>query len=174
MKVYCVIMERDYCPDFEEDDLGCNPYCETLSLKVMAYSGKRLYDQEGNEVDTKREFEQSPYVKIFGTSESRKRVASMPLRSQALLFWIAHELKSMRDYLWIPRGRCMQEQGISSIKTFRASINDLKWNGFIRETAVRDVYWINPSFFFKGSRLNKWPDKKEYVYGGSKKGEDDN
>ncbi len=53
----------------------------------------------------------------------------------------------------------MKEANITSINTYKKGLNDLIRYGVVSQTTIKDTFWINPEFFFKGSRTGKYPDK---------------
>ena len=57
----------------------------------------------------------------------------------------------------------MKTTNTKTLNTVRAGINELWKKNFIAPTAGRpkDVFWINPTLFFSGSRIEKYKDKLE-------------
>ncbi len=55
----------------------------------------------------------------------------------------------------------MSRAGIKSENTYKAGIDELVRYGFVVNTVLKSVYWINPAVFFCGNRLNKYPTKKD-------------
>ena len=51
----------------------------------------------------------------------------------------------------------MEECNVS-INTTEEAIKELIKASIIIPTVVKGVYWINPRFFFKGSRIEKYKD----------------
>jgi hypothetical protein len=72
------------------------------------------------------------------------------------------EIDAGEDYLWINRERCLTENDIS-LNTYKKAIDELIKNGLITYTTVKDIYWINPNFFFHGDRVRKYKDNVKIV-----------
>jgi len=96
---------------------------------------------------------------------------SLSLRSKEMLLWIMGRLRSGDDIVVINRGRYMEELGITSLPTVRKAIKGLIDTGIIAKTNIRGVYYINAIYFFRGSRIRKWPEcSRPYAYVNDKTG----
>lgn len=104
-------------------------------------------------------FNDSNYTKIYTCSKNRKHIMKLSTRAKELYLWLIYELEKNEDYVWINVDRYMEECDISSTTTYQNTIKDLQKFGVICPTVVKDVYWINPLFFFNGSRIEKYPTK---------------
>jgi hypothetical protein len=150
---------RGIKPDFDLEKLGINPFLGALvvPVTVMPVKGNYTVDKDGILLPSVIEIEGERMCKIFIPSPKRKAVMALSLRGQQLLWWVVFKMESGQDFLWINRPMCMEETGISSINTYRDALNDLIRNGFLSRTVVNGVYWINPSYFFSGSRPHSFP-----------------
>lgn len=144
--------------EITEDNLGINPF--SFNLKIDVTKKKRVViNKYGNEDIDEYSLESTPYTKIFEYANLKDKVNSLGIRAIELLFFIINNLKGQQDYIVINRNEYMKLKGISSINTFKKAVYELcKDDGYIYPHATLcNVYWINPRFMFKGSRLNKYP-----------------
>jgi hypothetical protein len=144
-------------PDFTVEDLGVNPFVDGLTIFVTKKTHKVLNKYLVEDV---KEFdlETVPYTKVFEVGGDRKQVSELPIRSKELYLFLIHTVKSAQDYVWIDRDAYMKIMGISSVNTYKVAVRGLSDGLYIYpHYKLRDVYWINPHFFFKGSRINKYP-----------------
>jgi hypothetical protein len=80
-------------------------------------------------------------------------------RAKELYLWVMYELDKNEDFVWINVQRYMEECNVSSMTTYRDTVKDLQKSLIISPTTIKDVYWINPLFFFNGNRLEKYETK---------------
>ena len=151
--------KREFRPKFNEELLGDNPFALKLQIQVNIKEFHDQYkkDKDGDWIPVFSELEADKACKVYVDSERRLRVNKLSPRSKELLMWLFYEVKSGQDYLWLNRVRYMDENNISSPNTYRTALNELITGGFITRTVVNAVYWINPSIFFNGSRIRKFP-----------------
>lgn len=151
--------KREFKPKFNEELLGDNPFSLQLQIPVNIKEFHNQYkkDKDGDLVPVFSELEADKACKVYIDSERRLRTNKLSPRAKELLMWLFYEVKAGQDYLWLNRVRYMSENNISSPNTYRSALNELITNGFITRTVVNAVYWINPSIFFNGSRIAKYP-----------------
>jgi hypothetical protein len=146
-------------PKFEESDLGTNIFISYLQIPVSHFPAKNEYvkDDEGILVNKEVDVEYTPYTKVYQKSNLRLIIAGLTDKSKSLYLWITYELDSNKDYLWINVPRYMEENKLSSLTTYYNAIKELqRWNIMVN-TTVKGVYWINPEYFFRGNRIEKYP-----------------
>ncbi|WP_312697066.1 replication/maintenance protein RepL [Sphingobacterium mizutaii] len=148
-------MKEGRKPKYSEETLGVNPLITNLVVPV------RLMRKKNQE---EIEFDMDKNCKIFIESANRKLVNELSSRSKEMFLWIIYTLETGRDHFWLNRQRYMKEMGIASQTTFKAAIDPLIQKNFICKTTVRGVYFINPSIFYSGSRVNNFPEKVKRVY----------
>lgn len=162
---YCYIckclmkMQKFKKPDIDPTKIGVNPFVNSLSIKVVRKYASNEYNKDEEGLITNKEFklETKEYTKLFVGSEERKIISNLNDNAKALLLWIMYELETGKDYLWINRLRYMEENNIKSPNTFNTPLRELVRYGFITQTIIKDVYWINPEFMFNGNRIKKYP-----------------
>jgi len=151
-------MQKYKKPTFTEEDLGVNPFAQSLKIPVNEIEFKNVYKKEEDMLlPLVKEVEKTPITKLYTTSEHRKFTNNLSLRSKELLLWIMYEVKYGEDFLWVNKKRYMEECNISSLNTYKEAIKELIRYGYVGLTVIQDVYWINPLFFFKGDRIAKYP-----------------
>ncbi len=105
------------------------------------------------------DMENANIVKIYSTPSNRKVITLLSANAIKLFLWIAYELEYGKDAVWINKHRYMKEAQISSINTYKKAIGELERYELIRLSKEKSVYWINPRYLFKGSRITKYPNK---------------
>ena len=95
---------------------------------------------------------------------------ALSLRSKEMLLWIIGRLRSGEDVVLIIPENYMALFDIASVSTVRKAIRGLIAANMIAKTDVRNVYFINANYFFRGSRIRKWPEQsRPYAYAGDAK-----
>ena len=91
----------------------------------------------------------------------RKRKAFIfaltPKSCQMVLIIIA-SVRDRSDIIYLNKQSYIEQAGISE-RTFERCIKELMHFKLIKHyTGKRNTYWVNPSFFYAGNRLKKYPD----------------
>ena len=137
-----------------------NPLLTNLRIEVSRITDKTKLTYDGDEfLPIELELERGKIVKLYASYKNREAIAGLNHNAQRLLFWIAFELHAGKDYIELNRNRFLKENGISSVNTYKSAYKSLVQFGFLALTIKRDVFWINPEYFFCGSRVGKYPDK---------------
>ncbi len=173
-KIEKKVKKRNFKPKFSKEDLGINPLIQDLVVDRRKMTSKKNYieidsckREDGiiTEVNNSSMQETSFYVeqdkatKVYTKSDLRLHIMTLSTRAKELYLWLIYELEKNEDYVWINVDRYMEECDISSSTTYQNTVKDLHKFGVICPTVVKDVYWINPLFFFNGSRIEKYPTK---------------
>lgn len=150
-------------PDFKENDLGENPFLQSLEIKVNSVKSDNKYKvwdaKSGDPIFelANFEYEATPYCKVFADADRRLKVVELSPRAQGMLMWLYFEVKAGKDWLWLNKVRFMEESRVNSLTTFRTALNELIKKRYLGKTVIADVYWINPHFFFNGNRIKSFP-----------------
>lgn len=140
------------------DGMGINPFIGNLSIYVTRRK-QGVINKFGDEDIKEYDLEVMPYTKVFDIAGDVKQICELPIRSQQMYLYLIHSLKSAQDYVCIDRVKYMKQMKIGSVNTFKVAIRGLSSGSYIYpHYKIRDVYWINPHYFFRGSRINKYPD----------------
>lgn len=158
-------MQKYKKPVFTEEQLGQNPCAIPLVIDVNEVM---LDDQFRVETDNTRVnvfyyAEREEVCKLYTGVEQRKIVSACTPAAKSLLLWLFYEVDYGKDYLWINKDRYMEENFVS-LNTYKKAVQELHRYALIAPSTVKDVWWINPRFFFKGSRIDKYPDKINVEY----------
>lgn len=151
--------------ELNPDSLGKNPFIESLSIPVnkipvigqykvtkeLAVDGKAIM------IPVEIEVESEPHCKVYNDARRRKMMVVLSKPGKELFLWLIYEMEAGKDYVWVNKKRYLKENDIKSQNTYRTAVNDLIFNGYIVKTLATDVYWINPTLFFNGSRKSKFP-----------------
>jgi hypothetical protein len=150
--------KEEWKPNFNEGNLGINPFVSELTIVVSTLAMKSQYrkDKDGDIVPLTREVESDASCKVYNSSSRRLKMCQLSSGAKSLLLWIIYEAESGKDFLWVNRIRYQRENEISSPNTYRSAINELIENGWVCRTKVAAVYWINPALFFNGNRVVKF------------------
>jgi hypothetical protein len=145
-------------PEINEEDMGINPF--TKKLEIYVYKKEQYVLNKFGKPDIKEfDLEVAKYTKLFDVPGDKKLLSFMPIRSKELYLFIMYSLTSSKDYVWVDKKSYMKTMGINSINTYKTAINGLCDASIIyKHHWIPDVFWINPQYFFKGSRINKYPD----------------
>lgn len=159
-------------PDFTEKQLGVNPLTENFTLKCRDVLDTKVYVEidkitssegvvmTGKSVKNQYCFtvEQEQFTKVFNKSAYRLHIMSLSPKARDLYLWLIYEIDCGKDYIWVNKERYMEELNVS-VNTINSAIQDLIASIVIVPSAIKDVFWINPLFFFNGNRLEKYKDK---------------
>lgn len=146
-------------PVFDEEDLGVNPFLRGLEIKVNIREDGDIYKKEDDVlINNKRVMEYTPYTKVYITPANRKIVNTLSDKAKSLYLWLMYEADTNKDFIWLNYKRYMIENEIKSYTTYANAIKELIRYGFVATTITKDVYWVNPDFFFRGSRVQTFPE----------------
>ena len=150
-------MQKYKKPLFTEADLGINPHINTLLIPVVKWEDVTSFkkDEEIFNFNT-YDIEVEKKVSIYKSKERRLLYNKLKPTTCKLYLWIQQETKDNKDYLWINKERYIEETE-TTYKTYKQSVDELVAYCVITPTNTRDVYWLNPSLFFSGNRLKKYP-----------------
>lgn len=150
-------MQKYSKPKYDYKTLGINPFSISLEIKVKELELLNAYKKDGDDwLPVTNEVEDTPYTKMFITSERRIIVSNLSPAAKELYLWIMFEIDAGKDALWINKERYMLENH-TSINTYKKALEDLIRYAIISQTVVQGVYWFNPDFFFRGDRIRKYP-----------------
>lgn len=156
-------MQKYSKPKYDYKTLGINPFSISLEIKVKELELLNAYKKDGDEwMPVTNEVEDTPFTKMFITSERRIIVSNLSPAAKELYLWIMFEIDAGKDALWINKERYMLENH-TSINTYKKALEDLIRYAIISQTVVQGVYWFNPDFFFRGDRIKKYPKNLKYV-----------
>lgn len=143
--------------EYTDKELGTNPCQTSLVIPVNEIPFKNQYKRDGDELlPVVGVLEVTPFVRVYATAEHRKIVCALSPAASKLLLWVMYDIKHGKDAIWINKDRLMHECSIS-LNTYKKALEELIRYALFAYTIKRDVYWINPEFFFKGDRVKKYP-----------------
>lgn len=153
-------MQKYTKPNTDKLDKIPNPLANTLQIKVSILKDPHTFKVDGDAlIQSSYTVEADPHCRFYTNPEKRLLMNAISPQSKELFLWIIYTIEKSKDYIWINKERYMEELDISSINTYKKSIDELTRYGVIHITTIKDTYWINPEFFFKGSRIDKYPNK---------------
>ena len=148
----------------KNERFGENPFIKGLKVKSKkkmnvagAYKDKAIIDTKTYEVDSNqlflasnRKVESEEFIKIF--ISNYRKFFSLTNSGIRVFFFLMNEMK-FEDVVLFEYDKCIEYTGISKSSVRRGLIELLEAE-LIARTKSRDAYWINPSAFYKGNRLN--------------------
>ena len=142
-------------------NMGNNPFNDaefTIPTNTSREEGKFVSD-EGCLLPSYYDMENEDLVKVYTSPDNRKVVALLSGNALRLFMWVFYEMDYGSDVVWINRNRYMKETAITSTNTYKKAVDELDRYGLLRYSDRPDVYWINPRYLFKGSRMKKYSNK---------------
>lgn len=145
-------------PDIDVEKMTLNPLVGTdFKVLVRKITRPHEFKLDGDDtVPVEIELECQEYTKLYKGADIRKVVSNLREPAKRLFLWIAYEIESGKDYLWINKAQYMKDVGVTSVNTYKSGLEELIRYTLICESSIRGVYWINPRFIFCGSRINKY------------------
>lgn len=144
-------------PVNEIEDMGINPFMVNFKIPINKRFTK-VTNKFGVEDELEHTWDAGKCCKIFEYSGDREEIVKLSIRSKEMLLYIIQSIKSGEDFIWIDKVSYMQNMDIKSVNTFKSAIKPLL-NKFLAPQGTKDVYWVNPARIFRGSRINKFPNK---------------
>lgn len=153
-------MNKEKKPEITEELMGLNPFVPNLRIPVNRVTFEKQFakDKDGVWLPVQRDLEVDESCRVYLDKERRLNMISLSARAKDLLLWIIYESKNSSEWIWINKHRYMKEGGVSSINTYKSALKELIRTGYLLGSVIKDVYWINPKYFFNGNRVNKFTD----------------
>lgn len=152
----------------EIDKLKANPFV-TDTLLIGTYEIDKEYNflnagnlKDGvytgniNTIKIKEKVDSDKCTKIYTNSAYRVNIFSLPTPSKILYLWFIYVLYPGRDYVYLNKKLYMLESNISSVNTVKTALSGLIDNKIIALSPVKNYYYINPLYFYSGSRVKKY------------------
>lgn len=145
----------------DSEVIGKNPFLEgdfeiTVSRKTDL---TKLQLSDGDWIPQEFDLERSSVTKIYKSLKNREKINVLTAPAKELYLWLAYKITYGEDWIRVSRSEYMKEHGIASVNTYKGAVRDLVAGGVIAYSVLKDVFWINPTLFFCGSRVKKYPDK---------------
>lgn len=144
-----------------EKEIGDNNPLVTKDFKIKVSNvvewGKLVYEEDFL-LPAEKQMDRGLVTRVYTSSSTRLKIGRLNTAAQSLFLWIVYELISGKDYVIVNKERYMKEGGITSVNTYKKGISDLVKEKFIALSLRKNVFWINPEYFFCGNRMAKYPD----------------
>lgn len=138
--------------------LGINPFTVSLEIPLTKTKMKDSYVQDGEFLMPKEiEYEATSSTKVYTDKILKEITCSLHPSTCKLYLWVIHSVYKQEDMIYINKETVMKDLKIKSINTLKKAIDELVRYGFITASREKDIWWINPMYFFKGNRVNKYP-----------------
>lgn len=155
--------------DIDPALMANNPFAETFRIPVNRVTDKRYTVKEGELKHVSYDMETTQCVKLFYTPDeicidgkikdgTIKTLAKLPMGAKNLLFYVMTHLEVGQDWIRLNRAHYMQTYSVGSVNSVKKAEDELCLRCLLNQHKVyKDVYWINPKYFFSGSRANNFP-----------------
>lgn len=142
-----------------------NPFTQKkiLQIEVSNIIDKSAFTrhQDGVLLHKVVTLEREPAAKVYQSPENRKIVSKLSNNAKSLFIHIIYRLEHGQDEVMLNLKNYMDENKIKSINTVKSALNELQQNQIIyqpTQTAKKQTIFINPNFFFSGSRIKAYPE----------------
>lgn len=143
-------------PDFEIKTKNISSENEFINLKDISDG---VIVGSSTKIKSKFVVEAEGYCKVYNRKGLYLHIAQLSPTSKALYLHIQYNLQYNKDYIHLDPNKVMNEAEIGSLNTYKKCLKELVTNLIITPTLCNNVFWINPVFFFNGSRINKYSNK---------------
>lgn len=151
-------------PEYDDAKLGVNPLSIGLVIPVTKRH-KSVEKNNGQIVPEEHIIESTKFTKVFEFVDDKYDSIVMPIRCKEMLLYIIMSMESAKDFIWIDKVSYMENMGIKSPHTWRKTVKWLSFKNYIAKHAtIKDFWWINPKFIFKGNRIMKYPNQHKIKY----------
>lgn len=153
-------------PKIVESRLKANPFINDFKIDIRNVTDFHSFTKDGVNVKPKEySAEVQKSTRVYLSADQRDVVSLLKPNAQRLYLWIIYELTPNKDWIWINRVKYMKDNGkIKDARTYNRSVDELCDCGFIAPVIrYKDVFYINPSIIFCGSRVEKYKDKLNIV-----------
>ena len=150
--------ERVTRPKVDRSRLGANPFESSLVVPSSRVVMKGQYRMDGGDLlENEVVMDRAQKVSVFISANLRVAAMNLNPSTLKLLVWVMYETEYGLDYVWVNVPRFLKESGISKA-TYKAAVESLCRYGYMYPVVGHpEVYWINPSVMFNGSRVSSFP-----------------
>lgn len=157
--------------DIDPALMANNPLAQGFRFPVQRVTDKRYTVKEGELKHVEYYMETTQCVKLYYTPSVRDingdikvygtidTLAKLSMGAKNLLFYVITHLEVGQDWIRFNKDHYMKTYSVGSINSVRKAEKELcKLCLLYQHFEYKDVYWINPKFFFSGSRANNFPE----------------
>lgn len=158
--------KRSLKPDIDESKLGKNPFVDHLVVTVSKLALKDQYTVDKVKLDdgsiekiylpSFSSAESDEMTRVYTCSTNRKELSVLSARAKELYMFLLYNVDYNKDWVWLNRAMYMKENKINAPNTFITARNELVTANVIQITVKKDVFHINPKYFFRGNRITKF------------------
>lgn len=131
-----------------------NPFTESLIIKAIWRENKSYIQHTGVNVSLSL-MDADPHTSVY-TERTLSLFKELNGSAKDMFIWVCSKLTYGQDYLEIREGKYCEEMGVSR-PTFQSARNALL-NRVIAPRKLRShTYYINPSYFYRGRRVEAYP-----------------
>ena len=143
--------------ELTDEFMGINPLMANKTIPVRRI--RELKEDNENVVNSSYALlETTAYTKLFEGINYKQNMGKLSTRAKELLLYFLYYIPAGKDYMWIDRVAYMDVNDIKSNNTYLSAVKELCADPIYiyPHVDLKDVFWINPLIFYKGSRINKY------------------
>lgn len=151
--------------EVDPEIMKLNPFVQSFRIPVTRVTDKRYSTKHTRVEHVVYDMETTQCVKIFYTPDegaipgTLKTLAALTQGGKNLFIYVLAHLEMGQDWIRINRSFFMKHYNVSSINTVKKAEKELCRACLLNRCEdYKDVFWINPKFFFSGSRVKNFPD----------------
>lgn len=158
----------------DEKLLNVNPFSFSLKIAVTEVLKSGEFEKvESEELSEGVFLNKSYYIerlqstKIYYCPECKDRIYGLSDKAQRMYLYILYNINRGKDWIQINKENYKTRNKIKSDTTVNEALKELMTEGFISATIYKSAFWINPTLFYSGNRLKKYPttvDVKQTIY----------
>lgn len=145
--------------EVDDSKMVINPFSYSLQVEVTKLVSTDEIKDDGHTTITRELLiEHRAYTKLFYCTGCKDIIYNLSPQGKSLYIFVLYNLTAGKDYIQLNSQWYMTKNNVKSINTFKDALKELCRYCFLQQSAdYNDVYWINPSLFFHGSRIKKFP-----------------
>lgn len=139
---------------------GKNPFIKHLKVQMHKLTPHNTYElEEGMIIPKEQMLDGMNATKLFKDVETLKVIGALSPNAAKCLLYIMGAIRPATDYIWINPVRYMRLNYIRSRQTLYTALQELIRCDIIAKTRFANTFYINPAYFYCGSRPRKYPSK---------------
>lgn len=136
-------------------------------IKIREFKSKNSFSFDSadgtTEVNTSinKKVENQDFTKVYKENkQNRDLLLTLSREANWLFTFIAYEIETGKDYLWINKALFLEKTKLRS-NDYSKAIRELIVKDIIKVTLYKEVYCVNTSFIYSGDRLKHYLKQNE-------------
>lgn len=143
----------------DTDTLLKNPFTYSLVIPASKLFLSETFreDRDGVFVQQSFLYDRVSSTRVFHSQDVEAALALLSPTGLKLYVFIEQRLVNNQDWIQLNKELFMAKFKVKAEKSVNSAIKELLRYCFITSSHYNSVYWINPSIWFCGDRLKKYP-----------------